>query len=390
MGFFDKLFRPIMTKKALNSYFDMMTAYQPAFYSRAGGLYEMDKTRAAVNSFAMHCSKLKPHVTGRFASSLEREIQFKMNPWQTTSQFLARTATILECDNTCFLIPILNERGYTVGAYPVVPSRCDVVEDAAGTLFLRYEFSSGKKAAVEINRCGLLVKMQYKNDFFGESNAALDPTMDLINVQNQGIQAGIEQSAAVRFIVRLATSQRREDIEAEQERFRKLNLSAENNGGALMVDSKYAEVKQIESRPFVVDADQLKVINENVYEYFGTNEKILRNEWDEATWTAFYEGKIEPFALQLSLALTGMFFTPQQIRDGNEITFSANRLQFASTKDKVSIITQLFDRGMLNQDEGREIMQMPPLPDGKGKKYYIRGEYVAKQEGEETNAGKSE
>ena len=149
-----------------------------------------------------------------------------------------------------------------------------------------------------------------------------------------------------------------------------------------MFDQRYADVKQIESKPYVVDADQMKLIRENVYDYFGTGEKILRNEWDESVWTAYYEGKVEPFALQMSLVLTGMFFSKREISVGNEILLSANRLQFASTKDKVNLITQMFDRMMLSPDEGREILQLPPLPNGIGQKYFIRGEYLSEAERE--------
>ena len=180
-----------------------------------------------------------------------------------------------------------------------------------------------------------------------------------------------------------------EDIEKERQRFRKTNLSSENNGGVLLIDTKYADVKQLESKPFVVDADQMKLIKDNVHDYFGTNEKILRNEWDEAIWSAFYEGKVEVFALQMHLALTAMFFSDREQSLGNDITFSANRLQFAKIEDKVNTIKELFDRMMLSPDEGREILQMAPLPDGLGQKYYIRGEYLSEQEREAIKAAKA-
>lgn len=377
MGLFERLFGPNKTDQAIRGYFQTLTAYNPVFYSRSGGIYEAAETRAAIHTFATHCSKLKPNVNGPQRGQLERKLQFAMSPWQRTSQFLYRAATIFDVENTCFLVPVLNERGRTVGAFPVLPSRCEIVEGTDKKLYLRYEFQTGKHAAVEYDRCGVLVQHQYKDDFFGESNAALDNTLDLLDVQNQGIQAGIKQAAAIRFMAKLATTVRPEDLKAEQERFRNLNLSADNNGGVLIFDTKYADVKQIESKPFTVDADQMKLIQESVFNYFGTNEKILRNEWDETVWTAYYEGKVEPFALQMSLVLTGMFFSEREIALGNEILLSANRLQFASTKDKVQIITQLFDRGMLERDEGREIMQMAPLPDGQGKGFFIRGEYVS-------------
>lgn len=389
MGLFQKLFGPLrrpISRKDIQGYFETLTAYAPSFHSYSGSLYEMQQTRQAIHAIATHASKLKPHATGSRGKMIERQLQFKMNPWQTTSQFLARTATILYTENTCFLIPVLNQKGETVGAFPILPSMTELVE-AQGEIYLRFSFSNGETAAVEFSRCGVLVDMQYKNDFFGDDNKAILPTLELISMQEQGIVNGIKQAAAIRFLAQLSSSLRDEDIDRERKRFLEKNLSAENNGGAIVIDSKYKEVKQLESKPYIVDADQMKLINDNVEKYFGVGEKILKNEWDEAVWNAFYEGKIEPFALQLSLVLTGMFFNDHERAFGNEIMFSANRLQFASTSDKVKIITQLFDRGMLNQDEGREIMQMPPLPDGKGQKYYIRGEYQTKQEnGGESNA----
>ena len=380
MGLFERLFGPSKTDKAIKGYFQTLTAYQPVFYTRSGGLYEAAETRAAIHAFATHCSKLTPNVLGPQQKQLERRIRYAMSLWQKTSQFLYRTATIFEVENTCFLAPVLDNRGRTIGAFPVVPSRCEIVEGNDGTLYLRYVLMNGKTAAVEYDRCGVLVQMQYRDDFFGESNSPLDSTLDLLDVQNQGIQAGIKQAAAIRFMAKLGTAVRPDDLKAEQQRFRDLNLSADNNGGVMIFDTKYADVKQIESKPYTVDADQMKLIKENIYDYFGISEKILRNEWDEQTWAAYYEGRIEPFALQLSLVLTGMFFSDREQAVGNEITLSANRLQFASTKDKVNIITQLFDRGMLSQDEGREIMQMSPLPDGKGNVYYVRGEYIPKDQ----------
>lgn len=379
MGLFDKIFNPIKTLKVLNAYFSTFTAYSPVFVDRAGGIYEAETTRSAVHAFAVQCSKLKPHITGASNKALEKKLQLRMNPWQTMSQFLYRTATILEVENNVFLVPVLNRNDKTVGAFAVLPSLCEIVEDSGGNLYLRYQFSTGQFAAVEYERCAILTQRQFRDDFFGESNAPLAPILDLIDIQNQGIQEGIKQAASVRFMAKLGQSIRDEDLKKEQRRFRELNLSSENNGGVLIYDAKYSDVKQIDSKPFVIDADQMKLINDNVYSYFGTNEKILRNEWNEAEWNAYYEGKVEPFALWLSLALTSMFYSEREIELGNTITFSANRLQFASTAVKLSTIVQLFDRGMLNRNEGREIMQMAPIPGKEGEIYYIRGEYMTSE-----------
>lgn len=376
MGLFSKIFQPknYSANVAIKSYFSTFDTYRPAFHSYSGSIYEMDVTRSAINAIATHCSKLKPSVQGYNHRRIEKILQVRPNPWMTTSQFLYRLSTILEVENTAFIVPILDKTGEVTGFYPVHPMNCEIVETADGTEYLRFDFGRGQKSAMEWSKCGVMTKMQFKSDVFGESNGALYPTMSLMSMTNQGIIEGIKQSATPRFLARLGNAIRDEDLMKEQQRFRNLNLTSENNNGVMIIDSKYAEVKQIEPKALVVDAEQMKVINDNVFNYFGVNEKILRNEWDEASWNAFYEGKIEPFAIQLSMVLSGMLFSDREMAFGNEVVISANRLQFATVTNKLSVITQLFDRGLISFNEGREILQMPPI-DG-GDEYMIRGEYV--------------
>lgn len=392
-GLIDRIFGPIKSDAAVRGYFQGFTVYAPVFTSRSGGLYEMDQTRAAIHAIATHSSKLKPTVIGpdgKPMKRLSRQLQFKMNPWQTTSQFLYRARTIYEVENTVFIVPTLDTAGRTTGAYPVLPSICEVVEGVDGVLYLRFQLRDGQKVAVEYDKCAVLTKMQYADDFFGASNSALKPTMDLIHIQNQGIMEGIKQAAAIRFMAKLGKSLRDEDIARERKTFRETNLSADNNGGVLMFDTKYAEVKQIESKPFIVDDKQMALIDSHLHNYFGTNDKILRNEYDPDIWAAFYEGKIETWAVQLSLALSSMWFQASEILSGAEILWTANRLQFLKPEDKLNVVTQLFDRGMLCRDEGREIFQMDPLPGGEGQKFYIRGEYIESARKTETPAGVKE
>ena len=47
----------------------------------------------------------------------------------------------------------------------------------------------------------------------------------------------------------------------------------------VIYDAKFADVKPIESKPFTVNAAQMAQINENVFNYFGTNAGILQNKY---------------------------------------------------------------------------------------------------------------
>lgn len=374
MGLFEKLFPKAAVERSTNGYFQTLHAYTPAFTTFNGGLYEMELTRAAIHAFATSCSKLKPEITGNAYKNLEKTLQFKPNEYMDTTKFLYRIATILSVNTTAFIIPIYENDLETVkGFYPILPQSTEVV-DVRGEPWLRYTFANGQKTAIELSRVGVLTQHQYKDDFFGDGNAAMASTLSLMDMQNQGIEEGIKQSATLRFMAKLGQSLRPEDIEKEQNRFSKQNLSADNTSGVMMFDAKYSDVKQIDSKPFIVDAEQMKIIQSNVFNYFGVNENILQNSFNEEQWNAYFEGKIEPFALQLSLVMSNMLFTKNELAYGNSVIFTTNRLQYASNTTKLNIVTQLFDRGFMTHNQGLEIFNMPPVEDGD--KRYIRREYT--------------
>ena len=357
----------------IDSYFKMLTGYSPTFTSYNGGVYEMDLTRTAVNSFATHCSKLKPEIEGRALKRLEKTIQQKPNYFMDTTKFIKRVATYVAVEHTAFIVPIEDEYGTLCGWYPLRAQRCEVVE-AAGQIYLRYLFANGEHGAIEFERVGIMTDFEYKDDLFGEDNRTLKPTMQLIHTQNEGIINAVKNSANIRFLAKLNNMLKPEDVKKERQRFTDENLSADNDSGMIIYDTKYADVKQIESKPYTPNALQMQSIQENVCTHFGTNMDILQNKFDETTWNAYYEGKIEPFAIQLSLVMSNMSLTERERACGNAIVFSANRLQYASNTTKLQVSTQLFDRALFNRNNVMDIWNMPHVEDGD--KYYIRKEYA--------------
>lgn len=387
MGIFETIFKRPKANFSPDGYFKMLNGYTPVFTNAPESVYEMEMTRAAIHSFATFCSKLKPEISGSAKKGFENVLQFRPNPFMDTSKFLYRLATILSVNNTAFIVPIEDELGNITGLFPVIPQNCEVLE-YQGKPYLRYRFSNGNTAAIEFDRVGILTQFQYTNDFFGETNAALRPTMQLIHAQNEGIINGVKNSATIRFLAKINNMLKPEDITKERQRFTADNLSSENQSGMIIYDNKFTDIKQVDSKPFTVNAAQMQQINDNVFKYFGTNAKILENNYTEDEWAAYYEGKIEPFAIQLSLVISNMLFTQRELSFGNAVTFTANRLQYASNKSKLEISVQLFDRGLLNRNGVMDIWNMAHVEDGD--KYYIRKEYTeVSQLGKETgeNAG---
>ena len=372
MKFFDYLFHGKQMRQ-IDGYFKMLNGYSPAFTSFTGGVYEMDLTRVAINSFATHCSKLKPEIEGSAGKQYERILQYKPNYFMDTVKFIKRLATILAVENTAFIVPIEDNTGALCGWYPIRPQRCEVVE-AAGQVYLRYQFANGEYGAIEFEKVGIMTDFEYSDDLFGEDNTTLKPTMQLLHAQNEGIVNAVKQSANIRFLAKIANLLKPEDIKKERERFTEDNLSADNKSGMIIYDNKFSDLKQMESKPYTPNALQMQQINDSVCTHFGTSMDILQNKFDENTWNAYYEGKIEQFAIQLSLVMTNMTFTQREIAHGNAITFSANRLQYASNATKLQVSTQLFDRGVLNRNAVMDIWNMPHVENGD--QYYIRKEYA--------------
>lgn len=377
MGIFETIFKRPKANKQLQGFFKTLTAYTPVFTTWEGGVYESELCRAAIHAFASHVSKLQPEIKGSAKSSLDKVLKFRPNPFMSTSQFLYRVATILSVNNTAFVVPVEDAFGQLIGYYPALSTQCEVME-YGGEPWLRYHFANGQTAAIEMSRVGVLTNFQYRDDFFGSSNAALLPTMQLIHTQNEGIREGIKNSATFRFMARVNNFSKTEDLKKEQKRFTEENFSAESSGGVLLFPNTYENPQQIKSEPFIVNAAQMAAIKENVFNYFGCNGDILQNKAIGDAWSAYYEGKIEPFAVQLSLAMTNMTYSQREISSGNQIYFTANRLQYMTNRDKLDVSAQMLDRGLFNRNEIREIWNMPPIEGGD--EYLIRGEYYSTKE----------
>ena len=387
MGLFEALFG---RKKAepVSSSFQTLTAYQPAFRSWGGQIYESELVRAAVDAIARHAAKLQYSMEGTARPKLWTATKSAPNPWMTWSQFTERSSNIYEVQNNLFIIPLLDDLGEVAGYFPAVPSECEVV-DVGGNPWLKFTFLGGQKKSIPLTRVGVVVKHQLKDDFFGEKNTALSGTMELINMVNQGIQEGVKNSATFRFMAQLTSKSFDEDLRKERERFDRNNFQ-QGSGGLLLFGNQFSNIQQIKQEGYKVDPDQMKLIQASVMNYFGVSEEVLQNKANGDQLDAFFNGAIEPFAIKLSDALTRMVFTQREINSGNAVRFTANRLQYMSVASKISMAQQLGDRGILTIDEIRELFNYPPLPDGAGQHAPIRGEYYMVDKGKQDDQQEGE
>lgn len=382
MGLLEILFPKKKEIALANTTFKMLNGYTPVFHTWSGRIYESQFVRSAIDAKARHIMKLAVRVTGGTKSELLTSLKKAPNSFMTWSQFLYRVSTILDVQNNAFIIPLRNKYGEPVGIYPICPRDWELVQASNGEVWIRFTFDSGKTAE-RLSDIGILTKYQYDSDYFGSSNRCLDETMQLITIQRQGIEEYTKNASTYRFMAKLNNFSKAEDLALERQRFDAENFHANNGGGLLLFPNTYTDIKQITSQSFVVDAEQLKLIERNVYDYFGVNEDVIQNKAYGDMFSAFYEGAIEPFAVQISEVLTRMLFTERETAFGSGIYFTANRIQYMTNNDKLNVSKDLVDRGVLSINEAREIWHLDPIEGGDI--HILRGEYYNPQTGEKVD-----
>lgn len=376
MGIFEKIFgkKDGGAAQLAREQFRLLDGYTPAFRTWQGSIFESELIRAAIDAHGRHAAKLMPTIQGTAKPNLRSRLMNEPNQFQTWPQFLYRTTVILYARNTAFVVPVIGEYGETNGIISIAPDSWELVE-YQGEPYIRFFFDGGRKRrAVELSRVGILTRYQYRSELFGEDNDALRATLDLIAIQRQGVQEAIKNGASFRFMAVSSNFAKDEDLAKERKRFDRENFTG-GNGGVLLFPVTYKDVKQITSSAYSVDAGQLKLITENVYNYYGVNEKILQNSAIGDEWLAFYEGAIEWLAINLSDSITRMLYSERERTFGNRITFTSNRLQYMSNTDKLRVASQMADRGLMTRNEIREIFNLPPLPEPIGSQLPARGEY---------------
>lgn len=384
MSLFDRIFRPGTGKNvrltpkeisALRERWQVLTAYEPVFRTGRTALYESDLVRKAIWAKAKHISKLGIVIDG-VGESTKKMIERAPNQWQTWSQFLARVSTILDAQNTCFILPIFSDWGRVNGYFATLPSSCEIRQDETGEAWILYTFAGNKKAACRLTEAGILVKQQYENDLFGSSVSPLSSTMALTELQKQGIQEAIKSSASYKFWAKLSNFSKSSDLVEARKEFNEKNFGNDADArGVLIFPNVYEDIHEMTPKNYVMDATTTKLIQDNIFSYFGVNEAIINSSATPEVMDTFFNSEIEPLSIQLSEVLTKMTFTGREIDEGARLLAVANRLQYMKQSDKVSMIKDLGDRGFLKIDEARELLNYPPLPNGLGDRVTVRGEY---------------
>lgn len=356
------LFKPVKKDQAkMYSTFQELGTYKSYFGSFGNDIYASDDVRTCVRALSEHTSKANPRCTDK---RTERLLSLAPNKYMNGKDFLAKLRNILEVKNTAFVYIERDNTGKAIGFYPV-PYQTYAAVEYKDHLFVQFHFSgmAANQLTIPWEDLAVLRKDFLNSDIGGENNIPLLNTLDVITTLDKGLENAVKSTANLRGILKSTKAMLSpDDIKRQKDTFVKDYMNLENEGGIASLDATQ-EFKEINLKPTTAAADEADAYRARVYRYFGVNEAIIESKYTEAQYDAFYESRIEPFLVALSLEFTRKLFTEREIAFGAEVWYESNRLQYASAKTKISMV-QLVDRGLMTPNEYRALFNMAPYEGG--------------------------
>ena len=371
---FDMLFgKKKQYQNLTQTQFQMLNSYNAQFTTLGTDTYDSKVARECIDRIATNCAKLIPkHIQNSISNNIQGDINYLLsvqpNEIMTRFDFIYKTISMLYTDCNAFVFIAKDETGFITGFYPVLAQSYILLQNEEGTPLLQFQFINGKFYTLPYTELIHLRLFYNKHDVFGTNNSVLRTDLETAHTASEGIKNAIKTSNNLKGILKYTNSMLKDkDIKASKEAFVKDFLNLENESGIAAVDAK-ADFEAINLKPITLDKAQLEQVNNNIFDYFGVSEKIIRNSFTEEEWNAFYEGVIEARAMQMSNAFTVKIFNRQSIKKGHRIVFTANRLQYASLNTKIKLLEAVAPWAMIRVDDGREILDLAPLGGEEGNK----------------------
>lgn len=377
MGLFDRFRGREPTNEAVSrptpgSMVSMITTWGDYYYSYDGQLYRSDIVRSCIRPYSQAIGKLvAKHIRDDPKNGMQINpkpyIEMLLrypNPNMTAQQFQEKMAVQLMLNNNAFALLIRDPNGLPMQMYPITCTAAEALYDRQNNLIIKFTCKNGKVMAFYYSDLIHLRRDFNDDEVFGSApGAALAQLMECVGVIDQGIVKAIKNSSIIRWLLRFNQSMRPEDIKRNTQEFVNNYLSYESESfGAAGVDAK-VDATQIEPKDYVPNAAVSDKINDRIYSFFNTNKAIVQSSYNENEWTAYYEAEIEPFVIQYGEVLTARIFTRKEISFGNRIVCEASNLQTASMQTKLQLV-QFLDRGIMNANEIRAVLNLPPIPGG--------------------------
>lgn len=350
--------------------YKLLNSYENYFYPVADCIYDDATVRTCIDAIAKNVAKLKISHNRRKGDAVvqvDNRLNYLLgtrpNEFMSAYDFIYKIVSQCYCHNNSFTYIKRDQLGNIIGFYPLDYGAVSLVE-YDGEMYCKFAFMQAGFVTVPYTSIIHIRKHFNTHDIFGDSNKEiLGENLSLLTTLKQGLKKAVKEGSRIKGLLKFTGILRPEDQQAQLDLFTSNIKSTSNGSGIGSTDAK-ADFIELKSQNTTADNNQMNLVRDDVYRYFGISEKIITANYTESEWNAFFESVIEPLAIQMSQEFTSKVFSEKERGYGNEITFTMNRLEYVSLDSKVNLVQVLQQTGVMTINELREIFGFSALPDG--------------------------
>lgn len=388
---FNKVRAPTGLKRA-----KMLDGYSNTYVPWNGNDYDNACVRDCVDTIARHMSKLRArHITRKNGNiinvpddSLNYLLSTRPNWMMTASDFLARITAQYYTTNNIFVYIQRDETGNVIAFWPINFNSLELYEDKENTLYCQFTFGGGDRTTVPYDDIIHVRRHYCRDDIFGDpNNQLMRDDLNLLQSVKSAIINAVKNGGKLRGIINWNGTLREEDQKSRWNDFIE-SFTVDNGSGIGALDNR-GSFQQLTTEVDTFDSTQMEWARDNIYKHFGLNEKIIKGLYTEEEYQAFYEGVIEPLAIDLAQEFTHKIFTMRQRGFGHEIVFESNRLNYMTVSSKCKLAAAMIPAGAIKRNEIRELFGYAGLPGKEGEEIVVSLNYVKSQDQSAYQIGKN-
>ena len=332
-----------------------------------------DTFRATVDAIASHGSKGQFQAViinkeGRIEKVIRNDRMTRLlnerpNEVMTGTEFKYRMIANLETKTTA--VAYIKWNGIKPEAiYPVDYTSYEFKKVIGGGYAIEFTDYEGEVKALPLECCIIMRKFYNDRLASGDGNAPVYKVLDMSKASDEGFIESLTVSNKVRGLLKQKKAMLDpKDVEKSQEKFTERFNQAAGKGGIIAVDSM-EEYVPLNVSPNAANAAQMREINNRIYTYLRTSEKIVQNTYSEQEGMAWREGKIEPIWNLFAEAVTAVYFPQHERECGNKIIMTGGVMMGMSVNSIVQILNTTKETGELTTKERRELIGYPPVEGG--------------------------
>lgn len=378
MGFFDR-FRSRKKDEELRTIIRTVYGNDISLFARsyANRIYDIPEVRTAIECFADIFSSIPKYVervdrNGNITymeNQMSKVLTQRANPLQNSTQFWKNVVTRLMLDNNVFIEPVYDNVTGKLKHLYVLPKDSFTFELVGDDAFVKFG-RTGKK--YKLSGFGGLIYLNRFGAITGGSNNSLGLYETVVqSLAEQAINVAKPNKVRAFIHGKVAGQSPIQKPKDTKGTMKDLEINMANNVQGVSYLDGHWEVTPVNWQENDVNRDLMQFAINIIYNYFGITGEIINNKATTIEYQLFVRNRMEPLAQQIEQEFTNKIFTEGEIGHGRRIELDTFALSASDLREKTAFLSVAGRGGYINIDEGREMIGLPPLPDGLGQMYRV-------------------